>query len=129
VARDLFSEPEPGRFTLTDSVAPLCDDHPEQLRSWLDLTGALGRADLAFDAGDAGRTYVRHDGDRNREILGFYLQKDNHNDNPALIDLGAHRDGPGLTPGGAFSGLSGESTAITSLSPLNALSDLAAALL
>jgi hypothetical protein len=48
VARGLFAEPEPGRFALTDSVAPLCDGHPEQVRSWLDLTGALGRADLAF---------------------------------------------------------------------------------
>jgi hypothetical protein len=50
VARGLFAEPEPDRFALTDSVQPLRDDHPEHIRGWLDLTGAIGRADLTFGA-------------------------------------------------------------------------------
>ncbi|MGH3982329.1 MAG: methyltransferase family protein [Pseudonocardiaceae bacterium] len=49
-ARDVFAEPEPGRFALTGSAEPLRDDHPGQVRGWLDLTGAIGHADLAFAA-------------------------------------------------------------------------------
>lgn len=49
-ARGVFAGPEPGRFALTGSAEPLRDDHPDRLRSWLDLTGAVGRADLAFGA-------------------------------------------------------------------------------
>jgi hypothetical protein len=45
-----FAEPEPGRFTLTGSAEPLRDDHPDQLRTRLNLTSAFGRADLAFGA-------------------------------------------------------------------------------
>jgi O-methyltransferase domain len=50
VARDVFAEPEAGRFTLTAMAETLLDDHPGQVRGWLDLTGAIGRADLAFSA-------------------------------------------------------------------------------
>lgn len=49
-ARGVFAEPEPGQFALTGSAEPLLDDHPEKIRAWLDLTGAIGRADLAFAA-------------------------------------------------------------------------------
>lgn len=49
-ARNVFAEPEPGQFALTGSAEPLRDDHPDQMRAWLDLTGAIGRADLAFGA-------------------------------------------------------------------------------
>lgn len=49
-ARDVFAEPEPGRFALTSSAEPLRDDHPGQARGWLDITGAIGHADLAFAA-------------------------------------------------------------------------------
>ncbi len=49
-ARGVFAEPEPGRFALTGSAEPLRDDHPDQIRARLDLTSALGRADLAFGA-------------------------------------------------------------------------------
>jgi len=46
-ARGVFAEPEPGRFALTSSAEPLRDDHPDQIRTPLDLTGAMGRAALA----------------------------------------------------------------------------------
>ena len=49
-ARGVFAEIEPGRFALTGSAEPLRDDHPDQIRALLDLTGAIGRADLAFSA-------------------------------------------------------------------------------
>lgn len=49
-ARNIFAEPEPGRFALTSLAEPLRDDHPDQVRAWLDLTGAIGRADLGFCA-------------------------------------------------------------------------------
>lgn len=50
VARGVFAELEPGRFAITGSAEPLRDDHPDGLRRWLDLTDAIGRADLAFGA-------------------------------------------------------------------------------
>lgn len=49
-ARDVFAEPEPGRFALTPAAEPLRDGHPDSVRGWLDLTGAVGRADLGFGA-------------------------------------------------------------------------------
>ncbi|MGH3873794.1 MAG: methyltransferase [Pseudonocardiaceae bacterium] len=49
-ARGVFAESAPGRFVLTGPAQPLRDDHPEQIRAWLDLTGPIGRADLAFGA-------------------------------------------------------------------------------
>ncbi len=50
VARGIFAEPEPGRFALNSCAEPLRDDHPDQVRPWLDLTSALGRANRAFGA-------------------------------------------------------------------------------
>ncbi|MGH7676444.1 MAG: methyltransferase [Gemmatimonadales bacterium] len=47
-ARDLFAEPEPGRFALTGLGAVLRDDHPTATRRWLDLEGFGGTMDLAF---------------------------------------------------------------------------------
>lgn len=49
-ARGVFAEPEPGRFALTPAAEALRDDHPDGMRAWLDLNGAIGRADLAFTA-------------------------------------------------------------------------------
>ncbi|MGH4001784.1 MAG: methyltransferase family protein, partial [Pseudonocardiaceae bacterium] len=40
VARGVFAEPELGRFALNGAAQPLRDDHPSQLRSWLDLSSA-----------------------------------------------------------------------------------------
>ncbi len=37
-----------GRYRLTDLGAQLIDAHPAGIRSWLDLDGAIGHADLAF---------------------------------------------------------------------------------
>ncbi|GGS80335.1 methyltransferase [Klebsiella pneumoniae subsp. pneumoniae] len=48
VARDIFREPSPGRFALSPAAELLRGDRPERLRDWLDLTGPIGRADLAF---------------------------------------------------------------------------------
>jgi SAM-dependent methyltransferase len=50
VARGVFAEPEPGRFALTGCAQPLRDDHPSQLRPWLDLSNALSRPERAFGA-------------------------------------------------------------------------------
>ncbi|MCX2951550.1 methyltransferase [Lentzea sp. NEAU-D7] len=50
VAHSIFTEPAPGVFGLSPAAALLRDDRPERLRSWLDLTGPIGRADLAFAA-------------------------------------------------------------------------------
>ncbi|MGH3752550.1 MAG: methyltransferase [Pseudonocardiaceae bacterium] len=47
VLREVFTEPEPGTFGLTEIGRLLLDDAPFQLRAWLDLDG-IGRADLAF---------------------------------------------------------------------------------
>ncbi|WP_062436456.1 methyltransferase family protein [Herbidospora daliensis] len=41
-----FLSREQGSYTLTDDGQWLRDDHPERVRSMLDLTGAIGRADL-----------------------------------------------------------------------------------
>ncbi|PZS19012.1 MAG: hypothetical protein DLM60_10820 [Pseudonocardiales bacterium] len=38
------------------------------------------------------------DGDRDREILGFFLQRNGHDDDPSTIDLGAGRHHPGSDP-------------------------------
>ncbi|MBF8184158.1 methyltransferase [Nonomuraea sp. K274] len=48
VARGIFSEPAPGRFGLNPAAELLRDGRPDRLRDWLDLTGPIGRADLAF---------------------------------------------------------------------------------
>lgn len=48
--RGLFTETGPGRFGLTDTVAPLCSDHPLAMRDWFDLDAAGGRMDRAFTA-------------------------------------------------------------------------------
>ncbi|PZG20525.1 methyltransferase, partial [Nonomuraea aridisoli] len=50
VARGVFSEPAPGRFGLSPAAEQLRDGGPGRLRDWLDLTGPIGRADLAFGA-------------------------------------------------------------------------------
>lgn len=47
-ARGVFAETEPGRFALTGSAELLRDDHPDQIRVWLDLTSGLGRVDFAL---------------------------------------------------------------------------------
>lgn len=38
------------------------------------------------------------DGDRNHERLTFALRKEGHDDDPGLVDLGAHRAHPGADP-------------------------------
>jgi len=48
IARDIFSEPSPGRFALNDLAEVLLDDHATATRGWLDLDGFGGRMDLAF---------------------------------------------------------------------------------
>ncbi|MGH8933486.1 MAG: methyltransferase [Egibacteraceae bacterium] len=45
--RGIFSEPERGRFALTDAALPLQDSHPGGLRAWFDIEGAGGRMDKA----------------------------------------------------------------------------------
>lgn len=47
VLREVFTEPEPGTFGLTEMGKLLLDDAPLQLRAGFDLDG-FGRADLAF---------------------------------------------------------------------------------
>lgn len=47
-ARGLFTEPEPGRFALTEVGEALRDDHPAGMRGWLDPAGCMARTDLAF---------------------------------------------------------------------------------
>lgn len=48
VQRDLFEEPETDVFAANDAARALRDDDPRGIREWLDLDGAVGRADLAF---------------------------------------------------------------------------------
>lgn len=48
VHRGLFTEPEPDVFGPNDASRPLEDDAEGSIRGWLDLDGAVGRADLAF---------------------------------------------------------------------------------
>jgi SAM-dependent methyltransferase len=43
----LLVEQPAGHYELTDVGAALRDDHPAQLRSWLDQEGGMGRADVA----------------------------------------------------------------------------------
>jgi hypothetical protein len=47
-AVNVFAETEPDRYRLTDLSKGLCDQGPGDTRSWLDLTSAVGRADLAL---------------------------------------------------------------------------------
>ncbi|MFD4764079.1 methyltransferase [Streptomyces sp. NPDC058439] len=49
--RDVFAEPEPGVYALTDTSRLLLDSHPSRMRHWLDLEGASGRIDLAACGG------------------------------------------------------------------------------
>ncbi|SEL93992.1 methyltransferase [Nonomuraea pusilla] len=48
VARGVFAEPAPGEFGLNPTAELLRGGRPDRLRDWLDLTGPIGRADLAF---------------------------------------------------------------------------------
>ncbi|BAL88694.1 putative O-methyltransferase [Actinoplanes missouriensis 431] len=48
VTAGLLTRPEPGVYGLTDLGEQLRDDHPGGIRSWLDMTGAIGRAELSF---------------------------------------------------------------------------------
>src|ERR1051326_7431650 len=43
----LVLEGPAGHYELTDVGAALADDHPAQLRRWLDQEGGMGRADVA----------------------------------------------------------------------------------
>ncbi|MER7876260.1 methyltransferase [Streptomyces solisilvae] len=46
--RDIFAEPEPGTFALTELAAELLTDHPANLRQWLDADEVAGRLDSTF---------------------------------------------------------------------------------
>lgn len=48
--RDIFAEPEPGRFKINAAARLLKDDHHAGLRAWLDLRGAGGRMDSTWPA-------------------------------------------------------------------------------
>lgn len=48
VHRGVFEEPENDVFAPNDAARALREDDPRGIREWLDLDGALGRADLAF---------------------------------------------------------------------------------
>lgn len=48
VRRGIFTETEPGSFGPNDASRSLQSDAPGGSREWLDLDGAVGRADLAF---------------------------------------------------------------------------------
>lgn len=48
--REVFRESAPGTFELTEVGEWLRDDHPNGVRAWLDLSGAMGHADRAFSA-------------------------------------------------------------------------------
>lgn len=50
VQRGLFEEPEADVFAANDAARALRSDDPRGIREWLDLDGAVGRADLAFTA-------------------------------------------------------------------------------
>lgn len=47
-ARDVFTEPEPGRFALTDAGRTLCAGDGSRLHEWLDLRSAAGRMDEVY---------------------------------------------------------------------------------
>jgi 2,7-dihydroxy-5-methyl-1-naphthoate 7-O-methyltransferase len=44
----IVNEVAPGEYALTNAGSELREDHPSGVRAWLDLDGAVGRADLAF---------------------------------------------------------------------------------
>ncbi|MFE4668160.1 methyltransferase [Streptomyces sp. NPDC056716] len=46
--RDIFAEPEPGTYALTEPAAELLSDHPDNLRQWLDADEVAGRLDTTF---------------------------------------------------------------------------------
>ncbi|MEV4704983.1 methyltransferase [Actinoplanes sp. NPDC049316] len=48
VTAGVLARTEHGAFVLTDLGEQLRDDHPDGARAWLDLEGAIGRADLCF---------------------------------------------------------------------------------
>jgi len=48
VTADVLSTVDGKVFVLTEVGEQLRDDHPDGVRAWLDLTGAIGRADLCF---------------------------------------------------------------------------------
>ncbi|MEU4561076.1 methyltransferase [Actinoplanes sp. NPDC023936] len=48
VTAGVLTRPRPGVYGLTDLGEQLRDDYPGGIRSWLDMTGAIGRADLSF---------------------------------------------------------------------------------
>ncbi len=48
VTAGVFTRVEDGTFRLTASGEQLRDNHPDGVRAWLDLDGAIGRADLCF---------------------------------------------------------------------------------
>jgi SAM-dependent methyltransferase len=48
VARDVFAEPEPGRFSLTEAGQTLRAEHPSRTADWLDTNGAAGRMDETY---------------------------------------------------------------------------------
>ncbi len=48
VTAGVFSRTGPDAYGLTDLGEYLRDDHPDGVRAWLDLEGAIGRADLCF---------------------------------------------------------------------------------
>ncbi|MFJ6569434.1 methyltransferase [Streptomyces sp. NPDC091292] len=48
ICRDIFAEPEPGTFALTELATELLADHPANLRQWLDADEVAGRLDTTF---------------------------------------------------------------------------------
>ena len=66
---------------------------------FVDNHQVLHYAFTTFDAIDGVNFRVTAcDSDRNHEQLTFALQKNDHGDDPALIDLGVHRTHPGADP-------------------------------
>lgn len=49
ISYEVFAEPAPGLFTLTDAARFLQESHPLRLRAWLDQEGAGGRMDGAWN--------------------------------------------------------------------------------
>ncbi|MEV7427592.1 MULTISPECIES: methyltransferase [unclassified Streptomyces] len=47
-SRDIFAEPEPGTYALTELAGELLADHPANLRQWLDADEVAGRLDTTF---------------------------------------------------------------------------------
>ncbi|MFE3598690.1 methyltransferase [Streptomyces sp. NPDC059142] len=46
--RDVFAEPEPGTYALTELAGELLSGHPANLRQWLDADEVAGRLDTTF---------------------------------------------------------------------------------